>query len=88
MPSEQQVQKQIINYLEDKGYVAIKIIVANKSGVPDIVGCTKKGKFFAIEVKKPGKKPTKLQQYKLDKIAANKGIAFSADSVDVVKKLL
>lgn len=37
--------------------------------------------FFAIEVKKPGNKPTGLQQKFLDKVKALGGIAFWATSV-------
>ena len=52
------------------------------SGVPDIVGCYK-GRFFGIECKANGNKPTALQQINLDKIAATGGIALVIDEKNV-----
>tara|TARA_R100000995_G_scaffold78489_1_gene49101 strand:- start:112 stop:432 length:321 start_codon:yes stop_codon:yes gene_type:complete len=45
-----------------------------KSGVPDIVGCFR-GKFFGIECKAGGNKPTALQEKNLREIADCEGIA-------------
>ena len=45
-----------------------------KSGVPDIVGCFR-GKFFGIECKAGGNKPTPLQEKNLREIADCEGIA-------------
>ena len=44
------------------------------SGVPDIVGCYQ-GKFFGIECKAGGNKPTALQLKNLDSIRAAGGYA-------------
>ena len=52
------------------------------SGVPDIVGCYR-GRFFGIECKANGNKPTVLQQINLDKIAATGGIALVIDEKNV-----
>lgn len=45
------------------------------AGVPDRVGLYK-GKFFAIEVKRPGKEPTPLQWRRMREIEENGGKAF------------
>ena len=45
-----------------------------KSGVPDIVGCFR-GKFFGIECKAGGNKPTPLHEKNLREIADCEGIA-------------
>jgi hypothetical protein len=45
-----------------------------KSGVPDIVGCYR-GKFFGIECKAGGNKPTALQEKNLKDIAECDGIS-------------
>lgn len=56
-------------------------------GLPDIMGCYD-GRFFGIEVKAPGKKPTEAQSNVLWNIRKAGGISFVARSVeDVVKKL-
>lgn len=52
------------------------------SGVPDIVGCYR-GRFFGIECKANGNKPTALQQMNLDKIAAQGGIALVIDEKNI-----
>ena len=46
-----------------------------KSGVPDIIGCYR-GKFFGIECKAGGNKPTALQEKNLKDITTSEGMAF------------
>lgn len=81
--TEQQIQKEIIKYLESIGAYTIKTIKTSKAGTPDIIACLD-GKFIAIEVKRKGNKPTPLQLAKLDKIRESGGIAFIAYSKDEV----
>jgi hypothetical protein len=59
------------------------------SGVPDIIVCYK-GRFFGLECKANGNKPTALQQMNLEKIAAQGGIALVIDETNVndVKTIL
>lgn len=87
--SEQDLQKKIILYLESIGCYVIKVISANKNGVPDLV-FMHKGKFCAIEVKAKGKLNTvsRLQQYHIDKINSNGGYAFASDSLEEVRQLI
>jgi hypothetical protein len=47
----------------------------------DYLGCIR-GKFFAIEAKAPGKKPTPLQVNTIERIRAAGGVAFVIDGVD------
>ena len=54
------------------------------SGVPDIVGCFK-GRFFGIECKANGNKPTELQRLNLAKIELNGGVALVIDETNVDK---
>ena len=54
-------------------------------GVSDILGVLVGGRALAIEVKRPGKKPTDHQQKFIDAVNATGGLAFVATSVrDVV----
>jgi len=87
---EKDVQRQITKYLEGKGYYVVKVIKANKSGVPDLLACSNQGKFYAIEVKDTGKKKnvTKLQMLHIDQINKVGGVAFVADSIENVKEYL
>ncbi len=50
------------------------------SGKPDITGCLK-GRYVAIEVKRPGKIPTPIQSYKLKKLKAARAVAFWTTSL-------
>lgn len=90
MQSEQAIQRDIIKYLESKGYWTCKVVSANKRGVPDILACSPEGEFTAIEVKRGGliRTVSKLQQYQIDQIQLRNGVAFAADSLDKVKEIL
>lgn len=59
------------------------------SGTPDIVGCYK-GRFFGIECKAKGNKPTELQKMNLARIELNGGIALVIDetNADSVAELI
>ena len=59
------------------------------SGVPDIVGCYK-GRFFGIECKANGNKPTALQTINLNRIEGSGGVALVIDetNADQVKRLI
>ena len=86
--SESEIQKEIIDYLEEKGMYVIKIVRANKSGVSDLAVCYD-GKFIAIEVKAEGKKAdaTHLQKHHQFLVTQSGGKAFIADSVwDVMEE--
>lgn len=50
-------------------------------GSSDLIGWTKDGRFLAIEVKAPGKKPTDAQLNFIDKVNDAGGVAFCTDKV-------
>ena len=64
---EAKIQSDILKFLISRGAIVNKTIGMSKAGWPDIIGVYK-GKFIGIEVKRPGKKPTKLQEYKLHQL--------------------
>jgi len=57
------------------------------SGKPDITGCLK-GRRFELEVKKPGGKPTKLQEVTLEQWKEAGAIVAVVHSVEEVKEVL
>lgn len=96
---EQDIQKSIIDYLRIKKYVVFKAnstqfgirdgkafaFASTQKGVSDIIACSTKGSFVAIECKKPGgKKPTPEQLDFLAQVKANGGIGIVAYSLDDV----
>lgn len=85
---ESTVQKKIIDYLEKNGYLCIKVVVATKSGIADIIACSPHGDFVAIEVKASNNKPTPLQDHFLKEVNKRSGTAFWANDLDTVKRYL
>lgn len=53
-------------------------------GCSDIIGQTTDGRFLAVEVKRPGGKPTPDQTDFIDRVNSAGGVAFVARSVDDV----
>lgn len=84
---EQKIQAKILGFLKSMGCYTVKVMAANRNGVPDILGCYK-GHFIAVEVKRPGNKPTELQQAHIDGINQKQGYAIVAYSVDEVETML
>jgi hypothetical protein len=100
--TEQEIQKSIIDYLRIKQYVVFKhhstgstirqgkpvYFAHGEKGVADIIACSPKGSFVAIEVKRPGKKPTPEQVEFLKRVNAYNGIGILAQSLnDVIDKV-
>lgn len=87
---EQKVQDSIMKYIKSIGGLPIKqnqIGIYGQAGVPDILACIK-GRFVAIEVKKPGEKPKPHQVAFIDAINKKGGIAFYSDNLNKVKEVL
>lgn len=90
MAKEQDIQTSIMNYIKSIGGLPIKqnqIGIYGQAGVPDIIACIK-GRFVAIEVKRPKQKPKPIQYAWLEAIKAAGGIAFWADNLESVKEVL
>lgn len=85
--TEQQIQKKILDYLKAKGAYTVKVIQANRAGIPDIIACYK-GRFFGIEVKTTKGKPSALQLKNLDMINKAGGIGVLARSVEDIAKAI
>ena len=95
---EQTIQKAIKDYLEAIGWVVVKInnvgikkndgsyIPTHQVGVSDLICCTPEGEFVAIEVKRPGNKPTENQKRFLKRVNATGGLGLWATSIDEVMK--
>ena len=84
MTPEAKVKKKVVDQLKKLGayYFYPMTHGYGKSGVPDIVGCYG-SKFFGIECKAKGNKPTPLQQHSLTEITKAGGIALVIDEKNV-----
>lgn len=87
MTPEKKVENDIKRFLEKKSawYLKVHGSALQPAGTPDIL-CCYKGRFIAIEVKRPnGGKVSALQKLKMKQIEQSGGIAFVANDVEVVK---
>lgn len=87
---EAQLQVKVLQYLNalDECFI-VKIIACNVNGCPDILICYR-GRFLAVELKRPdGKGTTKpLQKLRIRQIKAAGGHAISTHKLERVKKLI
>jgi len=76
MTPEAKVKKVVVKQLKELGAYYFYPVTGGYggSGVPDIIGCYE-GRFFGIECKAGGNKPTPLQEKNLTDISNNGGIA-------------
>ena len=98
---EKDLQKQIKDYLTLQGYVVVKFasvgiynpvrkqfIPQSRKGVADLLACSPKGRFFAIEVKVGYNKPTEEQLEFLQEINDRGGIGIVAYSLEDVENVI
>jgi len=90
--TEADIQRKIIEKCEQLGCLVIKIIRANKSGIPDLLILIPGGKAVFVEVKKPGGVLSKLQKYYIERLRILGFTAFHtscpADAVAMVSRNL
>lgn len=81
-------KQKIKKYLDQRGAWHFSPFMAGRgtAGVPDIIACMS-GRFVAIEVKRPGKRPTLLQIRCLMAIDKRNGIAVWGDAEKVIPLL-
>jgi hypothetical protein len=66
--TEQKIQAKLIKQLEADGYYVLKLSVTNKPGIPDLIAIPKDSDAEFYEVKRPGKKPRPLQDYRIKEL--------------------
>jgi hypothetical protein len=86
--TETQLKNKVMKYLNtvDKA-VFFKIADKFTAGIPDIIGCYN-SKFMAFELKRKGKKPTKIQAYILNVINKAGGVAEVITDLEQVKNII
>jgi Holliday junction resolvase len=85
--SEKALQTKCIKFLESQGWYVIKIVVASKSGVPDLICCSPAGKFYGFEIKE-NSKPTALQMYNINRINEVNGKAYLIYSLSELEDIV
>ena len=84
---ENQIQKQIIDYLEKNKWYVIKLISTTKAGIPDLCAI-RDGTTIFIEVKRKGCHPRPLQEHRMNELTEHGVLAFVATSLEVVASKL
>lgn len=86
---EAPITKKIMKTLKAMGAFCYKTHGAADSqrGLPDIV-CCYQGRFFGLEVKRPGRQATPLQAHTLEQIKLAGGVAGVVHSVEEALQLL
>lgn len=74
MPKESSLVAYVMQLAKERQWYARKMSPPVAAGTPDILLCTERGLFVAIECK-TGSKVTRLQQHNLDTISSLGGIA-------------
>lgn len=85
--SEALIQKSIIKYLQLRGFKVYKISDRFRAGIPDLYAC-RDGLSCWIEVKAPGGRLSKLQEFEIDQLRAAGITVLVAHSVEDVKAML
>jgi hypothetical protein len=85
---EKEVEKKIGDYAKSKGCLYYKFSSPSNRGVPDRIVISPTGEVLFLELKAPGKKPTKLQLSEINKIQNNKVLAVWCDDVMSGKLLI
>ena len=82
---ESEIEKKVVAYCQSRGLVTYKFTSRSSRGVPDRIVIGHEAVLF-LELKQPGKKPTKLQMHEISRINARGGgfnvAAEWADSVE------
>ena len=89
MPREAIIQQQIMTHLRGMGAWVFKVHGSpyQQVGVPDLlVGY--KGRFYAMEVKRPGGRLTPVQAKVIEEIKASGSVAGRVESIEEAMKLL
>jgi hypothetical protein len=68
MDSEKLIEQRLREGVQNLGGIAIKLISAYLTGLPDRLVLLPGGRIYFVELKSTGKKPTKLQDFMFDKL--------------------
>ena len=87
MTPEGKIQTSIVRYGKSQGFWVLRFEVMSMAGFPDLL-LLGHGRIAFIEVKRPGKKPTKLQFKRLDQISEHDIPAIWCDNINDAKEFI
>lgn len=78
---EKQIESGVCNYARTKGVMAYKFTSPARAAVPDRLFITPAGKFFFIEFKRTGAKPTPAQEREHTRLRNQNALVYVVDNV-------
>ena len=85
---ESVIEKRLKKEIEKIGGKALKFVSPGMSGMPDRIVLLPGGEIVFVELKAPGKKRRKLQEYRAKKLKKLGFIVKCIDSIDGVQKFV
>lgn len=85
---EKTIEAKAIAFARAQGLLYLKLNISGSRGWPDRLFINHAGQHLYIEFKQPGKKPTKLQQHRLDQLREYCVDATWTDNITDAKRLL
>jgi hypothetical protein len=88
MALESELEKDLGTFVRSLGCLYYKFKSPSNRGVPDRIVICPEGRVLWLELKAPGKRPTKLQMKHLTTLAAYKQHAYWVDNLNQGKQLI
>lgn len=85
---EKDIEKKIVAYAKSKGCLCYKFTSPAQRAVPDRIIVTPHGVVGFLEVKRPGNKPTPLQNREMDKLIRQECFVEWHDTVEGAKEFI
>jgi len=85
--TEQEIQKKISDWLNKEGWFVNKLMACTISGTPDLIA-HKDGKTMYVEVKKPGGRLSRIQQYRIAQLREEGITVYVTDNLNKFKEEL
>lgn len=85
---EKDIEKRLVQLLEEKGCLAYKFVSPNCRGVPDRLFITPEGTVFFVELKTKQGVLSKLQSYQLMKLANQKQLVYVLYGMEEVEEFI
>ena len=85
--TEAQLERGVVKLCREYDLLTYKFVSPSHRGVPDrIILCRGRAMFF--ELKRPGQKPTKLQEFELKRLRESGCPAYWVDNLEVARTLI
>ena len=85
---ESDIEGKASTYAENIGYISLKVRVTGQRGWPDHLFINRHGYHLWIEFKKPGEKPSKLQEHRIKQLGDQGADACWTDNFAEAKRIL